>query len=157
MKCIEMSNFRGIKQRDYYYCTYACIEMCLKYLNEQKITQEDIRNKVIPHIEDAVPMFQTYEEHFTKIFPSFQAIRFNDSNIKNLIKYIKNNIDNRYPVVQSRLTPQAESHAIVIICYDHKKFQYHDPGPNKASLIRIDDYEDFLGGHRGTLVIKRIN
>ncbi len=152
-----MSNFRGVKQRGDYNCTYACIEMCLIYLNEQKITQEDIRNKFNPYFEDGVPMFQTYEKYFTNIFPSFQAVRFNDSDVKELIKYIKKNINNRYPVIQSRLTPQRESHAIVIICYDHEKYKYYDPGPKKAIFIRIDDYEDFLGGHRGTLVIKRIN
>lgn len=65
-----MSNFRGIKQRGDYNCTFACIEMCLIYLKEQKITQEDIRNKF--HAYFAVSYFYTHlliklESPFVKI------------------------------------------------------------------------------------------
>ena len=157
MKCIEMSNFRGIKQRDVYFCTFACIEMCLIYLNERNISQEDIKNSFTPFFEDNVPMFQTYEDYFTQIFPDFQAVRFNNSEVNELIKYIKHNVNNKYPVIQSILSSQGESHAIVILCYDNEKFIYHDPGPNKPSFIRISEYEAFLGGYRGTLVIKKFN
>lgn len=84
-----MSKFIGIKQRSDYYCTFACIEMCLIYLNEKTITQEDFKSKFKPYFENDVPMFQTYEENFTKLFPRFEAVRFNDSDIKKLIKYIQ--------------------------------------------------------------------
>lgn len=155
MNCIDISKFIGIKQRGDYYCTFACIEMCLIYLNEKTITQEDLKSKFKPYFENDVPMFQTYEENFTKLFPRFEAVRFNDSDIKKLIKYIKEKIKNRIPVIQSRLTPQGDSHAILFLCYDKNKFKYHDPGPNKSNFIQIDDYEDFLGKYRGTLVLKR--
>ena len=156
MKCIDVSKFNGIKQRSDDYCTFACIEMCLKYLNEQKITQEEIRINLGSYFRKNIPMFQIYEENFTKIYPNFKIIRFNDSNVENLIQFIKENINNRYPVIQSRFTHQKLSHAVIIICYDNVKFKYYDPGPNKVEFVQFNDYVDFLGTHRDTLIIKRI-
>ena len=158
MSTIDLEKYPKIAQMDPRNgCIPVNIENALKYYRENNYCEAKllfffISREMLPNFDQSAPIFNSLIQNFEFVFKGKKD--FKDS-IKNMIEYLKENIDKQIPVLVS-FEAQGGAHIRTLIEYNDIEFVFFDPGDCQLKRFnyQTDQFKNALRIDYHTLVIK---
>lgn len=147
MPKINLNRFNSkLIQERFDFCIPACIQGMMQFQDPAcNISQQEILRKITINEEDGQPSFRSVKESAEVEFPEYKIEQLNASNYNDWLGYIKNEIDDGFPIAISTRSSPTTAHITLVVGYDDQ---------NKILLVYNTGTTEFI--QQGENVIYKI-